>query len=44
MRQEVVTGLTIGLSAPEGELPALIRGASATKSGCDGGLVAKVAD
>ena len=38
--QSVVTGLTIGLSAPDGELPALIGGASPTKSGCEGGLVA----
>ena len=34
----VVTGLTIGLAAGEGELAALIGGSSATKSRCTGGV------
>ena len=36
----VVIGLTIGLAAGEGELPALIRGASPTASRCTGGVTA----
>ncbi|PTM92082.1 ribonuclease T2 family protein [Mycoplana dimorpha] len=40
--QSVLTGLTIGLSAPDGDLPALIRGAAPTRSACEAGLVAQV--
>ncbi len=36
----VVTGLTIGLAAGEGTLPALLRGASPTKSRCTEGITA----
>ena len=36
----VVIGLTIGLGVGEGKLPALIRGASATKSRCTEGITA----
>jgi ribonuclease T2 len=39
--QAVVTGLTIGLAASEGDLAALIGGAAPTKSHCEGGLVAR---
>ncbi|MBD9372931.1 ribonuclease [Rhizobium sp. ARZ01] len=42
--EKIITGLTIGLSADEGELAGLIRGASATKSKCDGGLLVQMAD
>lgn len=42
--EKIITGLTVGLSADDGELAGLIRGASVTKSKCDGGLVAPVAD
>lgn len=41
--QAVVTGLTIGLAAAEGDLRTLIQGASVTKSECDAGLLALAA-
>ncbi|MDR6756666.1 ribonuclease T2 [Mycoplana sp. BE70] len=39
--EKIVTGLTIGLNSGEGELAGLIRGASATKSRCAGGLLVR---
>ena len=42
--QSVVTGLTIGLSAADGDLRSLIQGASVTTSECDAGLLAPADD
>lgn len=39
----VVTGLTIGLAAAEGDLRTLIQGGAVTKSDCEAGLLARAA-
>ena len=41
---QVVTGLTIGLSAADGDLRSLIQGASVTTSECGAGLLAPADD